>query len=445
MKEIEGFSKLSKQGKLDWVADNYFSDSEQVKNEFASYWHQKPENQKLFDEFSENTITNFYMPFGVMPNTLINDKIYTVPMVIEESSVVAAASNSAKFWRHRGGFHARVLAMEKVGQVHFIWRGEKRRLQEFFNHLKPILKADAAHLTGRMEERGGGILDIQLIDMTAYEANYFQLKGLFDTCDSMGANFINSVLESFAATLRREASVYDGFVGSEKDIEVIMSILSNYTPNCIVRAWVECPVKDLGTFDDGTMDAETFAWRFARGVRVAQVDTYRATTHNKGIFNGIDSVILATGNDFRAIEACGHTYASRNGRYSSLTSISLEDLEKGYFKYTLEIPLALGTVGGLTSLHPLVKRGLEMLGNPNANELMQIAAAVGLANNFSAIRSLVTVGIQKGHMKMHLLNILKTMGASVEEVEKAKIYFIKNVVSYSSVREFLELARAGKV
>lgn len=304
----------------------------------------------------------------------------------------------------------------------------------FFNHLKPILKADAAHLTGRMEARGGGILDIQLIDMTAYEANYFQLKGLFDTCDSMGANFINSVLESFAATLRREASIYDGFEGSEKDIEVIMSILSNYTPNCIVRAWVECPVEALGSFDDGTMDAQTFAWRFARGVRVAQVDTYRATTHNKGIFNGIDSVILASGNDFRATEACGHTYASRNGRYSSLTSISLEDLEKGHFKYTLEVPLALGTVGGLTTLHPLVKRGMEMLGNPSANELMQIAAAVGLANNFSAIRSLVTVGIQKGHMKMHLLNILKTMHASEAEVEKAKIYFIKNVVSYSSVR-----------
>ncbi len=430
---------------MDWVADSCFADSAAVKQEFSNYWNPNPETQKLFDEFSENTITNFYMPFGVMPNVLLNDRIYTVPMVIEESSVVAAASNSAKFWRSRGGFHARVLAMEKVGQVHFIWRGEKRRLLEFFKHLKPILKQDAAHLTARMEERGGGILDIQLVDMTAYESNYFQLKGLFDTCDSMGANFINSVLESFAATLRREASVYEGFIGSEKDIEVIMSILSNYTPNCIVRAWVECPVEQLGTFDNGTMDANTFAWRFARGVRVAQVDTYRATTHNKGIFNGIDSVILATGNDFRAIEACGHTYASRNGRYGSLTDISLEDLEKGYFKYTLEIPLALGTVGGLTSLHPLVKRGLEMLGNPNANELMQIAATVGLANNFSAIRSLVTVGIQKGHMKMHLLNILKTMGASEQEVEKAKVYFIKNVVSYSSVREFLELAREGKV
>lgn len=131
MKEIEGFSKLTKQGKLDWVADNYFEDNAQVKSEFESYWHNKPDTQKLFDEFSENTITNFYMPFGVMPNTLINDKIYTVPMVIEESSVVAAASNSAKFWRSRGGFHARVLAMEKVGQVHFIWRGEKRRLLAF--------------------------------------------------------------------------------------------------------------------------------------------------------------------------------------------------------------------------------------------------------------------------------------------------------------------------
>ena len=241
--------------------------------------------------------------------------------------------------------------------------------------------------------------------MTANMPDYYQLKASFETCNSMGANFINSVLERFAAILKREIVNSSGFTGEEQQVEIIMSILSNYTPNCTVRCWVECDIADMGDFVKD-YSGEDFARRFANGVRIAQVDPFRATTHNKGIFNGIDAVVLATGNDFRAVEACGHVYASRNGTYSSLTDISIEN---GRFKYTLEVPLSLGTVGGLTNLHPLVQLSLEMLGNPNAKQLMMIAAAVGLANNFSAIRSLVTVGIQKGHMKMHLLNILENL------------------------------------
>ncbi len=442
-KEVEGFSKLSKQGKLEWVAENYFDDPAAILQQFQSYWHSDTLQQKQFDEFSENTITNYYMPFGVTPNVMINGRIYTVPMVIEESSVVAAASKAAKFWRDKGGFNAEIIDTEKIGQVHFIWGGkDKARLEQFLQHLKPILRREAAPITANMEKRGGGILDVELVDMTQHIDGYYQLKGTFETCNSMGANFINSVLESFAAVLKQEAVIYKEFTGEEKHIEVIMSILSNYTPRCLVKVWVECPIEKLGTFADGTMDAQTFAARFARGVKIAQVDPHRATTHNKGIFNGIDSVVLATGNDFRAVEACGHTYAARNGQYSSLTYVEVTDTT---FKYTLEIPLALGSVGGLTNLHPLVKRALEMLGYPSAQELMKIAAVIGLANNFSAIRSLVTVGIQRGHMKMHLLNILKTLEASEEEIEKAKVYFIKNVVSYNTVREFLFLCRNGKL
>ncbi len=439
-KDVTGFSKLSKQGKLEWVAQNYFPNSEEVIKEFSDYWHPNAIIQKQFDEFSENTITNYYMPFGVAPNFLINNEWYCVPMVIEESSVVAAAAKSAKFWSTRGGFQAEIIATKKIGQVHFIWNGDKQKFQTFFEYLKPILIANTKPLTKNMEARGGGILNIELVDFTHEEAGYYQLKGTFETCDSMGANFINSVLEDFAQTLKREAAQYEAFTESEREVLIIMSILSNFTPECLVRVKVQCPIKDLGQIEQ--FSPEEFTRRFTLGVRIAEIDPHRATTHNKGIFNGIDAVILATGNDFRAVEAGGHTYAARNGKYSSLTYFSSEN---NTFTYTLEIPLALGTVGGLTSLHPVVKRALQLLGNPDAKELMTIAAAAGLANNFAAVKAMVTVGIQKGHMKMHLLNILKTMNASEKEIEQAKPYFEHRIVSYQSVREFLEIIRAGKL
>ena len=186
------------------------------------------------------------------------------------------------------------------------------------------------------------------------------------------------------------------------------------------------------------MTAEEFVWKFKQAVEIAKIDSFRATTHNKGVFNGIDSVALATGNDFRAIEACGHTYASRSGKYSSLTDIEVID---GRFIYSLTIPLALGTVGGLTTLHPLAKRSLEMLGNPKARELMKIAASVGLSNNFGAVKSLVTKGIQKGHMKMHLMNILNQLNANEDEKDKAIEYFAKHKVSFNAVGLYMDSLR----
>lgn len=427
-----GFSKLSKEEKLKVVA-NHFGDPENVIGEFKSYWHADPNKQKVFDEFSENTITNFYFPFGVVPSFMLNGKEMMIPMVIEESSVVAAASKSAKFWAERGGFHAEVVSTIKIGQVHFIWKGEKSKLYAAFPALKNELIAQTKHLTSNMEKRGGGILDIELVDMTEFEEGYYQLKASFETCDSMGANFINSCLEDFGHILRDFAAENADFTSEEKEVTVIMAILSNYTPQCLVKTWVECDINDLGTFEDG-MTAQVFADKFAKAVKVAQVDTYRATTHNKGIYNGIDAIVLATGNDFRAIEACGHTYASRNGKYSSLSEI---DLSNGKFKYSITVPMAMGVVGGLTALHPLAKRSIEMLGNPSAAELMMVAAAVGMANNFGALKSLTTTGIQKGHMKMHLLNILNHFEATESEKEAAVEYFKANKVSFNSVRSFL--------
>jgi hydroxymethylglutaryl-CoA reductase len=202
---------------------------------------------------------------------------------------------------------------------------------------------------------------------------------------------------------------------------------------------VECPIEELGFF--GKMPPMEFAEKFRMAVKIAEVDPHRATTHNKGIYNGVDAIVIATGNDFRAVEACGHTYASRNGRYASLTHCNIEN---NTFRFWIDLPLALGTVGGLTQLHPLVKRSFQMLGDPSAKELMEIAAVAGLAQNFAALKSMVTVGIQQGHMKMHLLNILSHLNASDEEREAAKEYFKDKVVSYATARFFIETYRSEK-
>ncbi len=435
---IKGFSKLLKEEKLKIVAelmDNQVETIELLK----SFWHPDRRKQKIFDEFSENTLSNFYIPYGVAPNVRVNGTSYLVPMVIEESSVVAAASSSAKWWLDHGGFHSVVNDVVKIGQVHFSWKGDKKKLEKVWDDLTSEMRKATASITANMEKRGGGILDFELIDMTSKIDNYYQIKVSFNTVDSMGANFINSCLEEFGEVLKKFVKENPLFTGGEKELTVIMAILSNYTPDCSVKTWVECDVEELDGLDD-QLSGKQFAEKFETAVKIAEVDIFRATTHNKGIFNGIDAVAIATGNDFRAIEAAGHTYASKDGRYKSLSHVEIKD---GKFKFWLELPLAVGTVGGLTSLHPLAKHSLEMLGNPSAKELMMIASAVGLANNFAAVRSLVTKGIQKGHMKMHLMNILNHYNATEEEKQKAIEYFKDKKVSFAEVSKFIKELREG--
>lgn len=371
-KPVEGFSKLTKDQKIDWLTANYTQDPENAKELLHRYWNIDAKIQQLHDEFIENTITNYYLPFGIAPNFLINDKLYAIPMAIEESSVVAAASKAAKFWLSRGGFKTTILGTEKIGQVHFMYSGDPEKLTSFFESVKPKLINEASSITRNMEKRGGGISQIELRDQTQKLTNYYQLHCSFETLDAMGANFINSCLESFAKTLKEEAQVYTAFSEEERNIEVVMSILSNYVPNCVVKAEVSCPVDEFKVSEQ--MSSREFAEKMVRAVNIAKVEPYRAVTHNKGIMNGIDAVVLATGNDFRAIEAAAHAYAAKDGRYSSLTHAKIED-ETFYF--WIEIPLALGTVGGLTSLHPLVKLAMEILGKPSAKELMQIVAVAG--------------------------------------------------------------------
>lgn len=438
-KAVSGFSKLSKEEKIEWIANRYFSKSEEAMSLLKNYWNADEKLQKLHDEFIENTITNFYLPLGIAPNFLINGKFHTVPMAIEESSVVAAASKAAKFWLERGGFKATVFNTEKIGQVHFIFKGAASKLENFFDKNKKVFFEDTENITKNMQKRGGGILDIVLNDKTDLLPNYYQLHATFETKDSMGANFINSCLEQFAKTLKRLAEEDTYFNQEEKELEVIMSILSNFVPNCIVRAEVSCKVEELT--DNKKTNPQEFAEKFVRAVQIAEVEPYRAVTHNKGIMNGIDAVVLATGNDFRAVEAGIHAYASRSGKYSSLSHAKIED---GIFSFWMEIPLALGTVGGLTSLHPLVKFALEMLEKPSAKELMQIVAVVGLAQNFAALRSLTTTGIQEGHMKMHLGNIINQFEASDAERLMIVNHFENNPVSHSAVVDYIESLRNVK-
>lgn len=432
---IKGFSKLSKEAKIEWLADQYFDSPASAIELLKNYWHADAPVQKLHDEFIENTVSNFFTPFGVAPNFLIDGELYTIPMAIEESSVVAAASKSAGFWLKRGGFKTRIISTTKIGHVHFIYEGEKQKLYDFFKEIETQFYKDTADITANMRSRGGGIMSIELIDKTDRMDNYYQIEARFETVDSMGANFINSCLEQFASTLTKAVSADSRFNDQESAIQIVMCILSNYTPECLVRAEVSCDIADLN--EDAGVSPQEFAQKFERAVRIAEIEPYRATTHNKGIMNGVDAVIIATGNDFRATEAACHTYAARSGQYKSLTHCEVKD---GKFRFWIELPLAIGVVGGITSLHPMVKFSLDLLQRPSAYELMSIVACSGLAQNFAALRALVTTGIQKGHMKMHLLNILNQLEATEEEKKQIIEYFKDHVVSHSAaVNKFCQI------
>ncbi|MCM5662633.1 hydroxymethylglutaryl-CoA reductase, degradative [Galbibacter mesophilus] len=425
---VNGFSKLSKQDKINWLATNHFQNKEAGISILEQYWNNDAKLQALHDEFIENTVSNFYLPLGIAPNFLINGKYHTIPMALEESSVVAAAGKAAKFWQDRGGFKTSVLGSEKIGQVHFMYTGDTDKLKNFFNQIKPTLLKATEEITRNMRKRGGGISNIELRNKTEALDYYFQLHCTFETLDAMGANFINSCLETIAKTFKEEAQHYADFTSEEKNVEIVMSILSNYVPNCVVKAEVSCPIEDLN--DDKGLSGQAFAEKFIRAIDIANAEPHRAVTHNKGIMNGIDAVVLATGNDFRAIEAGVHAYAAKDGSYKSLTHARIEN---GIFYFWIEVPLALGTVGGLTSLHPLVKLSLEILNHPSAKDLMQVVAVAGLAQNFAAVRSLITDGIQKGHMKMHLTNILNQLGATKEEKEYFVNFYKDKTVTHSGV------------
>ena len=435
----DGFSKLSKEEKIKWVNETFFNSAYESLELIKKYWNEDKSLQKIHDEFTENTVSNFYVPLGVAPNFIIDNKNYTIPMAIEESSVVAAASKAGKYWSKRGGFKSTIINTIKTGQVHFKFNGSSKKIKTFFISTKKKILDSCIEITRNMKKRGGGIIDLEIIDKTDLIKNYFQIDAKFKTADSMGANFINSCLEQISKTFKSEFDKSNSFNKDEK-LNIVMSILSNYTPECIVKVELRSKIDDLKNKD--ILEPKKFAEKFVEAIEIAENDISRAVTHNKGIMNGIDSVVIATGNDFRATEAGIHAYASKDGSYSSLTHAKLEDNELIYW---IEIPISVGTVGGIINLHPMVKWCLNLLQNPSSKELMSIIGAAGLAQNFSAIKSLITSGIQAGHMKMHLTNILNSMNANEIEKIKIKDYFTSKMVSYSSVKTALDKFRNNEL
>lgn len=427
---LKGFSKLTEAQKRNLIAQ-YCKDPDAAEMEMESLLFTDGEERKNFLELSENTISSFHLPYGIVPNVVVDGKVYHVPMAIEESSVVAAASHSARFWADHGGFRVKQLFTNKLGHVYFRWFGEPSHLKERWDLLKLYLLERLKKVTASMVHRGGGILRMELIDETHSIDHLFKLELEVDTVNSMGANFINTCLEDMAEGL-------EVFFGVDNDPEgkvcqVAMAILSNNTVKCTVTVEASCPVESLERITEG-MPVAVFADKMVLAYKIANMDPFRAATHNKGIMNGVDAVLIATGNDFRAAEAASHAYASLTGQYRGLSWCNVKN---NLFTIGLTLPLALGTVGGITNLHPMARLSLEILGNPSARELMGIVDAVGLATNFAAVRSLVTTGIQKGHMRLHLSNMLNSLNADEEQRKEAEIHFRGKKVSYAAVKHFI--------
>ena len=432
--KIIGFSKLSRDKKISWISKNFLDNSNEFESILNKYLNHDKKIQSIHNSLSENVISNFHLPYSVSPNFLINNKNYCIPLVTEESSVVAALSNSSKFWYDRGGFKSKVLSKIKTGQVHFNYDGNAESLKKFIKENEHILIESTDRITQKMRERGGGLSNIKLVNKSKELKSYYQLNVDFNTIDSMGANFINSCLEIISKKFKELLNNSSQFKESEKNIEVIMSILSNYTPECIVESSVECKIDDLGEIDG--ISSKEFALKFKNAFDIANVDIGRAVTHNKGIMNGIDAVLISTGNDFRAVEAGIHAYASSKGKYKSLSECTIID---NIFKIKLKIPLSIGTIGGITDIHPMVKLSLKLLDNPTSDNLMNIICSVGLAQNYAAVKSLVTSGIQKGHMKMHLINLLIKQNATKDQIDKSEEYFKDKDINSQSVKDFLDL------
>jgi hydroxymethylglutaryl-CoA reductase len=430
-KLIKGFSKLSIEEKRHFIS-LFCKDPESAGKKMNDFLFTDTEQQKHFLELSENTISSFHLPYGIVPNVVVDGKIYHVPMAIEESSVVAAASHSTRFWSEKGGFKVRQLSTEKLGHVYLRWFAEPFNLKEQWEQLKLFLLERLKKVTASMVHRGGGILRLDLMDETGLLDHLYKIELAVDTVNSMGANFVNTCLEDVAEGLYLFFDTDPG--NPSKKIQVIMAILSNNTDKCTVTLEASCKLDDLHLISEN-LPVEEFSDKMAFAYRIASVDPFRAATHNKGIMNGVDAVLIATGNDFRAAEAASHAFASKDGSYRSLSCCALDS---GIFTIGITLPLALGTVGGITNLHPLARLSLEILGNPTAKELMGVVAAVGLATNFAAVRSLVTTGIQKGHMRLHLSNILNSLNAPPERRKEAETWFRKRKVSFNAVKHFLD-------
>ncbi|MDW8554734.1 hydroxymethylglutaryl-CoA reductase, degradative [Staphylococcus xylosus] len=357
-------------------------------------------SEEIANSLIENVIGQGTLPVGLLPEINVDGKSYVVPMMVEEPSVVAAASYGAKLVNQTGGF--KVLASERlmIGQIVFDSVTDTAVLEEQLQQLEVQMKRIADEVYPSIIERGGGFRKIE-IDTFPNEG-LVSLKIYVDTKDAMGANMLNTILEGITAYLKNEL----------EHVDILMSILSNHATASVVKVQGEISVDALSK---GGRDGQDVAKRMERASVLAQVDIHRAATHNKGVMNGIHAVVLATGNDTRGAEATAHAYASKDGQYRGLATWHYNE-EKQVLVGTIEVPMTLATVGGGTKVLPIAKASLELMNVDSAQELGHVVAAVGLAQNFAACRALVSEGIQQGHMSLQYKSLAIVVGAQGEEI-----------------------------
>ncbi|MCR8969172.1 hydroxymethylglutaryl-CoA reductase, degradative [Facklamia sp. 7083-14-GEN3] len=350
------------------------------------------------NQMIENYLYTYGIPMGILPTIRVNQKDYVVPMVTEEPSVIAAASNGAK---HLGNIKARFDRKTIKGQIILTDLTEAEARQALKENKEDWLSF-TKKVAYRMVERGGGPLDIEYSSFSSDKNLFHSYYLLFDPCEAMGANALNTVLEALATKIKNDTGG-----------KILMAILSNFNPKNFVRVETILPVERLNINLD---KAHHLAEKIAMASEYAQLDPYRATTHNKGIMNGVDAVLIATGNDWRAVEASVHAFASKEGRYRALSQW-FYDSKKAELIGQMDIPLPVATVGGTLSIHPMAQWSLELMGNPKAIELAQVIASVGLAQNFAALKAIVSEGIQKGHMGLQARSLAIQVGAKSDEID----------------------------
>ncbi|QIK69262.1 hydroxymethylglutaryl-CoA reductase, degradative [Erysipelothrix sp. HDW6C] len=357
-----------------------------------------PLGQEIAEQMVENAVSTYELPLGVATNFLINQKDYVVAMATEEPSVIAAASNAAKIMRTNGGIQAHVKSRIMTGQIAFPNPKHSTEMQSYIDEHTDALANICHNAYPSIVKRGGGVRSIshRFVD-GGDKTSFFIVYLSIDTQEAMGANMMNTMLETLSSYLQ-----------SKFDETPLMSILSNLATECIVSATVTIDPKTL-------KHSEDIGLRLKQASDLAQLDPYRAATHNKGTMNGIDAVVIATGNDWRAIEAAAHAYASRSGSYQPLATWDVN--ESGFIVGSIELPMPIGTVGGSIGIHPKAKLSKEVMRYESAIELMEVIASVGLSQNFAALYALTTVGIQKGHMQLQARSLALNAGAPLDKLD----------------------------
>ncbi|MBX9102463.1 hydroxymethylglutaryl-CoA reductase, degradative [Streptococcus anginosus] len=391
-----GFSKKSLQERLQILKDYHLLNEDNQTN--LEHNHMLP--LSTANQMSENVLATFALPYSFVPDVVVDEQVYQVPFVTEEPSVVAAASFAAKIIKRSGGFKTTIHNRQMIGQVALYQVANiEVAIKNIQNHKQKLLElANQAHPS--IVNRGGGARDLR-VEWLNDEAEFLVVYLTVDTQEAMGANILNTMLEALKTPLEE---LTDG--------ESLMAILSNYATEALVTATCEIDIRFLSQNKSEAID---IAKKIVLASQFAKQDPYRASTHNKGIFNGIDAVVLATGNDWRAIEAGAHAYASRNGSYQGLTTWSIKEATQTLCG-EITLPLPIATKGGSIGLNPTVEVSFDLLKQPTAKELASIIASIGLAQNFAALKALVSTGIQHGHMKLQAKSLALLAGAKDTEI-----------------------------